>query len=77
MARDSAFTKRQKDTINNNLYQAGLSLQKTIHEVGRVYTEFGEPECLSTSEATLMCDSLIQILKEMVEINGRSATPPS
>ena len=77
MAQNSLFTQREKDTINNNLYQAGLSIQETIREVGRVYAEFGEPECLSASEAILMCDSLIQILKEMVEINGRSATPPS
>lgn len=74
---ENAFTQRQKDKINNNLYQAGLSLQKTIREVNDVYSKFGEPECLSTTEAVLLCDSLVRALKEMVELNGRSASPSS
>lgn len=74
---ENAFTQRQKDKINNNLYQAGLSLQKTIKGVNEVYSKFGEPECLSTPEAVLLCDSLVRALKEMVELNGRPAPPPS
>ena len=77
MTQNSLFTQREKDTINNNLYQAGLSIQETIHEVGQVYTDFQEPESLHLAEAILLCDSMIKTLKELVEFNGRSASPPS
>ena len=77
MAKDSPFTQRQKETINNNLYQAGISLQETLREVGRVYTEFGEPECLNTAQAILLCDSMIETLKDLVEFNGRPSSSPS
>lgn len=74
---DTAFTQRQKDIINNNLYQAGLALQKTFKEVSRVYTDFGEPECLHTAQGMLLCDSMMETLKELVEYNGRSAETSS
>jgi len=74
---DTAFTQRQKDIINNNLYQAGLALQKTFKEVSRVYTDFGEPECLHTAQGMVLCDSMMEILKELVEYNGRSAETSS
>lgn len=74
---NTPFTQRQKDRLNNNLYQAGLKLQEMIHGVNLAYTEFGEPECLNTPEAVLLCDSLVRALKELVEINGRPASPPS
>ena len=77
MTQNSLFTQREKDTINNNLYQAGLSIQETIREVGRVYADFQEPESLQLAEAILLCDSMIKTLKELVEFNGRSASPPS
>ena len=77
MAKDSPFTQRQKETINSNLYQAGLSLQETLREVGRVYAEFEEPECLHAAEAILLCDSMIKTLKDLVEFHGRPSSSPS
>lgn len=70
---ETAFTQRQKDVINNNLYQAGIALQKTMKEVARVYADFEEPECVYAAESVMLCDSMMKVLKELVEYNGRSA----